>query len=83
MNLEILGREFLNELVNYADYHNRAKATREIREIILRTAMLANTFQTLDYDAVEKTMEELDKNLRKKSRKHNTKKDSDRPCKHH
>jgi len=41
-NLEKLGREFNNELINYADYQNRAKSTKNIRELLLQRALLTN-----------------------------------------
>lgn len=41
-DLEKLGREFLNELVNYADYKSRAEQTKKIREILLQRALITN-----------------------------------------
>ena len=39
---EKLGREFLNELINYADYSKRAEETKAIRKIILQRALITN-----------------------------------------
>jgi len=40
--LEKLGREFGNELLNYADYKERAEKTKEIKTILLQRALLTN-----------------------------------------
>lgn len=40
--LEKLGGEFLNELINYADYRERAKETKNIREALLQRALFTN-----------------------------------------
>jgi len=52
-DLEKLGLEFMNELVNYADYSKRAEKTRALREFILKRALLTN-------DIVENPKEEFD-----------------------
>ena len=41
-DLEILGRDFNNELVNYSDYKKRSENTRKIREILLQRALFTN-----------------------------------------
>ena len=41
-NLEKLGGDFLNELINYADYQKRAEKTKEIREMLLQRALITN-----------------------------------------
>jgi His-Xaa-Ser system protein HxsD len=41
-SLEILGNEFLNELINYSDYQQRAGQTKEIREMLLQRALFTN-----------------------------------------
>lgn len=40
--LEKLGREFGNELLNYADYKQRAEKTKEIKQLLLQRALLTN-----------------------------------------
>jgi His-Xaa-Ser system protein HxsD len=39
---KVLAGEFQNELINYADYFQRAAQTRKIREVLLQRAMLTN-----------------------------------------
>ncbi len=41
-DLEKLGGEFSNELINYSDYQKRSEQTRKVREIILQRALLTN-----------------------------------------
>ena len=41
-DLEELGGEFFNELINYGDYQNRAEETKGIREALLQRALIAN-----------------------------------------
>jgi len=41
-DLEKLGNEFLNELINYADYKKRAEDTKTIRETLLQRALITN-----------------------------------------
>ena len=41
-DLEKLGREFNNELINYADYKKRAENTKKIREMLLQRALITN-----------------------------------------
>ncbi len=40
--LEALGREFNNELINYSDYQKRSEKTARIRELIMQRALLTN-----------------------------------------
>ncbi len=40
--LETLGREFNNELINYSDYQKRSEKTARIRELIMQRALLTN-----------------------------------------
>ena len=47
-DLDKLGREFFNELVNYADYRERSKQTKEIREMLLQRALITNDPSVLD-----------------------------------
>jgi His-Xaa-Ser system protein HxsD len=42
-NIENFAGEFLNELINYADYAKRAEQTKAIREAILQRALLTNS----------------------------------------
>ncbi len=42
-DLENLGLEFMNELVNYSDYSKRAEKTKALRELILKRALLTNS----------------------------------------
>lgn len=41
-DLEKLGLEFLNELINYSDYQKRSEQTKKIREILLQRALITN-----------------------------------------
>lgn len=60
-SLEKLGGEFLNELINYADYNRRARETKEIREMLLQRAMITNDPSVLQDDKeIDKMMEELE-----------------------
>jgi His-Xaa-Ser system protein HxsD len=54
-NLKNLGGDFLNELINYADYQRRAKQTKKIREMLLQRAIATN-----DSPVVESKEEEID-----------------------
>ena len=65
-DLEKLGGEFFNELINYSDYKARAKETKNIREMLLQRAMITNDPSILqDYDDNEfkEILEELDDEL--------------------
>lgn len=62
-DLEKLGGEFFNELINYSDYKARAKETKNIREMLLQRAMIANDpsiIQNYDDNEFKKILEELD-----------------------
>jgi His-Xaa-Ser system protein HxsD len=37
--LEQISNEFLNELINYSDYHTRAKASKTLRETLLQKSL--------------------------------------------
>ena len=41
-DLETLGREFNNELLNYAVYMSRAKKTKKLREAIIQRVLMTN-----------------------------------------
>ena len=41
-DLEILGRDFNNELINYAVYKSQSEANREVKETIVKRALLTN-----------------------------------------
>jgi len=66
-NLEKLGREFNNELINYADYNKRAKNTKKIREMLLQRALITNDPSLVggsdleDDGEFEEMMKDLDK----------------------
>lgn len=61
---ETMGKEFLNELINYADYERRAQETRKIREVFLQRSLLTNDPQSIqkkeNFEDFDKLMEELD-----------------------
>lgn len=46
-NLEKLGMEFNNELLNYAQYKKQAELNKEIRQILLQRALLTNDASSL------------------------------------
>jgi His-Xaa-Ser system protein HxsD len=46
--LESLGGEFLNELINYADYKKRAEDTKNIREALLQRALITSDPRVLE-----------------------------------
>jgi len=63
-DLEKLGWDFNNELINYADYEARAKKTRKIREVLLQRALITNCPSGLANSKVDdKEFEELMKDL--------------------
>ncbi len=47
-NLEKLGRDFNNELLNYAVYKIQAERTKNIREMIVKRALLTNLGEQTD-----------------------------------
>lgn len=51
--LETLGRDFNNELINYADYQKRAKETKKIREMLLQRALITNDPPIIDSSNLE------------------------------
>ncbi len=59
-NLEKLGREFNNELINYADYRERARQTKKIRETLLQRALITNDPSLLEDINLDKEMKELE-----------------------
>ena len=63
-DLERLGREFLNELINYADYQRRAEETKKIREMLLERALITNDLSAISQgnedDEFKGIMEELE-----------------------
>ena len=59
--LEKIGREFLNELINYADYQKRAEQTKKVREMLLQRALITNDPPTVQNDnEFDDVMEELE-----------------------
>ena len=59
---EELAREFLNELLNYADYEKRARETKTIRQILLGRALLTSSAKAYkkdkEFDDLIKELEE-------------------------
>lgn len=47
-NTENLAKEFHNELINYENYILQAKKTKELRETILKRALITNSEEALD-----------------------------------
>ncbi|MBR9676987.1 hypothetical protein GOV04_02505 [Candidatus Woesearchaeota archaeon] len=69
-DLEKLGGEFLNELINYADYKHRAAQTKTIREYLLQRALFTNDpsiipddDEEVDYNEILNELEEDDEEL--------------------
>ena len=58
-NLEKLGGDFFNELINYADYQKRSKQTKKIREMLLQRALITNDPSVVNKED-DNIMEELD-----------------------
>ena len=61
-DLEKLGGEFMNELINYGDYKNRAEQTKKIREMLLERSLITNdpSSVTQKKDEFDKVMDELE-----------------------
>ena len=61
-DLEALGGEFFNELLNYADYKQRAAESQKIRELLLQRALVTNDPSVIDedpdFDEILKELEE-------------------------
>jgi His-Xaa-Ser system protein HxsD len=57
--LEKLGRDFNNELINYADYKKRSKNTKKIREMLLQRALITNDPSTISNSDLGGEFEEL------------------------
>lgn len=53
--LDNLGDEFMNELINYANYYKRSEQTINIREMLLHRAIMTN-----DPDVINKPMDVQD-----------------------
>jgi His-Xaa-Ser system protein HxsD len=65
--IERLGRSFANELINFADYSERAKSSKSFREMILQRALFTNDPEAfrqkeedISDDEVKALMEELE-----------------------
>ena len=56
---EQLKDEFMNELINYADYSGRAKKTLKLREMLMQRALLTNTAQAEETDTQLEDLEEV------------------------
>ncbi len=63
-NLKKLGMDFSNELLNYAHYYSRAKATKGIVEKILQRALFSAAPGLIE-ESEEREIEELLKDLEK------------------
>ncbi|MCF7861554.1 hypothetical protein K9M79_04890 [Candidatus Woesearchaeota archaeon] len=48
--MEALAGDFLNELINYADYNVRAKQTQKIREMLIQRSIITNDPEILKND---------------------------------
>ncbi len=59
-DLEKLGNEFFNELINYGDYSKRAADTRKIREMILQRAIITNDPSAIQDDELDSVLEDMD-----------------------
>ncbi len=60
-DLNKLGLEFFNELINYADYQKRAEKTKKIREMLLERALITNDPSVIQDDKeFDRLMAELD-----------------------
>jgi His-Xaa-Ser system protein HxsD len=59
-DLENLRGEFMNELINYADYRQRAKETLRLRELLMQRAMLTNLAETGESEGVESYLGDLE-----------------------
>lgn len=60
-DLEKIGHEFMNELMNYADYITRQESTKRIREILMQRVLLTNDPSLINQDEnnyILKTKEE-------------------------
>jgi len=61
-DIEKLKGEFLNEMINYADYKERSKNTKNIRETILLRALFTNDPSIADKDPeFDELIKELEK----------------------
>lgn len=56
-DLEKLGSEFFNELINYADYQKRAEQTKKIREMLMERALITNDPSVIGDSASEEDKE--------------------------
>jgi His-Xaa-Ser system protein HxsD len=59
-DLEELHCEFMNELINYADYRQRAKETIRLRELLMQRALLTNVAEKEEVDSVEAYLGKLE-----------------------
>jgi His-Xaa-Ser system protein HxsD len=62
-NLEKIGLEFCNELVNYAEYKKQGEKTKKIRESIIQRSLITNDPSLLDEDSLFNDEEDLEKYL--------------------
>jgi His-Xaa-Ser system protein HxsD len=66
-NLDILGMEFYNELLNYANYFNNLKANAGIIKTLMQRALFSAA-PTLVNEAAKKEIEDLITNLEEKEK---------------
>lgn len=60
-DLEKMGGEFFNELINYADYRERAKQTKKIREMIMQRVLITHDSSVLTKeDEFDGILDEVD-----------------------
>lgn len=65
VDLQTLGSEFFNELINFGDYAKRAEKTKEIREALLQRALFTNDPTVVeniedDFDSLLKELDDED-----------------------
>jgi His-Xaa-Ser system protein HxsD len=58
--LDILGKEFLNELINYGLYKTQSEKNGEIRQILLQRALLTNLDEEEDFEEDSEDEDDLD-----------------------
>jgi His-Xaa-Ser system protein HxsD len=59
MDMEKLGLEFCNELINYSDYLRRSADTRKVREAIVQRALITNQVAD-EFDQLLKEVEDIE-----------------------
>lgn len=59
-DLKKLGGNFLNELINFEDYFNRAKKTDKLREMMLQKILVNNDVLPEEVDQLQEDDEEIE-----------------------